>query len=310
MPPALSLPALRLLSPALLLAAGLPSPAFAAHYQWEDILPSRADPGMKDFDFPSIALRREGDPEGAPLVVFMPGTGGRPAASKELYRVVADQGYRVLGLAYNDEPAVAQVCPRNPDPGCSAAFRAMRVSGPVAGQTEHSPVQNPAAESIEARLAAALKLLAREHPEAGWGAYLDGDQPRWSRLVLSGLSQGAGMAAFMAQRHAVRRVVLFSSPWDFHGRERSPAPWLDAAGLTPPARWHAEYNARENTVPLIRQAYARLKIPPAQILVFNRDLPPDYHGRSDNPFHAITTHDTGYAPQWRALYGRAEDPAE
>ena len=53
------------------------------------------------------------------------------------------------------------------------------------------------AESIVARLVAALRALDRQAPREGWGAYLDGDQPRWDRILVSGLSQGAGMAAFI-----------------------------------------------------------------------------------------------------------------
>ncbi|WP_204298328.1 hypothetical protein, partial [Stenotrophomonas maltophilia] len=76
------------------------------------------------------------------------------------------------------------------------------------------------------RLVALLRLLDREQPARGWGHYLDGDGLNWEAILVSGQSQGAGMAAWIARRHKVRRVVLFSSPWETSGRQRRPAPWI------------------------------------------------------------------------------------
>ena len=39
---------------------------------------------------------------------------------------------------------------------------------------------------------------------------LNGDAPRWERLVLAGQSQGGGMAAFIAQTRRVAGVIMFS----------------------------------------------------------------------------------------------------
>jgi hypothetical protein len=269
----------------------------AAHY----IVPSEADPAVKQFDDPSIGIASAGLPMDAPLAVFLPGTGGKPADALSLLRTIARQGYRVLGLEYDDVPAVAQECPRDPDPDCSAAFRDMRVNG---RGSSRAVVLNTVAEAIIPRLVAALRLLDKAAPDEGWGRYLAGDQPRWERIVVSGLSQGAGMAAYMAKQHEVRRVVLFSSPWDFTGRERRPAPWLSRPSATPQGRWYAEYHRREDTAPLIAAAYAALAIPAGNIRIFDRDLPHDPRTRGRNPYHGSTIQDPGYAPQWRAMFGR------
>jgi len=272
------------------------SDRLVAHY----VVPSKADPAVKQFDDPSIGIASAGLPMDAPLAVFLPGTGGRPADALTLLRTIARQGYRVLGLEYDDVPAVVQECPKSPDPDCSADFREMRVSGRGSSRA----VINTVAEAIIPRLVAALRLLDKAAPDEGWGRYLDGDQPRWGRIVISGLSQGAGMAAYMAKQHEVRRVVLFSSPWDFTGRERRPAPWLSWPSATPQDRWQAEYHRREDTAPLIAAAYAALAIPAGNIRIFDRDLPQDSSARGRNPYHGRTIQDPGYAPQWRAMFGR------
>ncbi len=267
------------------------------------IKPSAIDPGVRQFDEPSIALVDPDLPADAPLAIFLPGTGGKPANVLGLLGVVAAQGYRVIGLEYDDDPAVAQVCPRDPDPACAAAFREMRVSGTGTSRE----VSNPTAEAIVPRLVAALKALDRAAPGEHWATYLDGDQPRWDRIVVSGLSQGAGMAAFIAKQHPVRRVVLFSSPWDSTGRDQHPAPWLSLPSATPPERWQAEYNKRERTVGLLIAAYAALNIPPANIRVFDLDLPPWVAANNPNPYHGVTVRDPRYTPQWRAMYGKGSD---
>ena len=271
------------------------------------IVPSLADPAVKSFDDPSVVVSKPGLSPDAPLVIFLPGTGGRPANARDLLDVIANQGYRALGLEYDDTPAVVGICPRIADRDCSANFRRMRIAGDGPGAPG---VSNPPSESITNRLVAALKALDRGAPGEGWAGYLDGDRPRWSRIVVSGLSQGAGMAAFIAREHEVRRVVLFSSPWDFMMPGRRLAPWIDGTGATPAGRWFAEYHRRENTADLLAQSYRALKIPADHVLVFDRDLPSGRTATSGNPFHGSTVRDTGYAPQWRKLYGTPSDPIE
>ncbi len=87
------------------------------------------------------------------------------------------------------------------------------------------------------RLVKLLQYLDVQHPDEHWGDYLIGGEPNWSRIVISGHSQGAGMAAYIAKRKAVARVVLFSSPWDYVKSSRQPAPWLSETSATPPERW-------------------------------------------------------------------------
>jgi hypothetical protein len=289
----------------ILLGAALMAPVPAlAQYKAYQIQPSKLDPGVHDFDFPSVAIANGSVPN-APLALFLTGTSGKPEGNPHFLTFIADQGYPVISLAYDDEPAVAQVCPQDPDPDCSEAFRRMRIDG-VADGPGKSPVQNPPAESITTRLATLLRALAQAKPNEGWDRYLDGDQPRWDRILVSGLSQGAGMAAYIAKHHQVARVVLFSSPWDSTGRDHHPAPWLSQPTATPMERWFAEYNKREKTADLIQAAYAALQIPPDHIRVFARDLPSDFHGNSPNPYHVITIIDQGYAPDWKIMFGKPQ----
>ncbi|WP_137898518.1 hypothetical protein [Sphingomonas sp. 2SG] len=266
----------------------------------ELVRPSAANPQVRQYDDPNLVYA--GAPSrNAPLVVFMPGTSGRSeTAPRLLLDTIASQGYRVVFLTYNDMPAVAQVCPSRP-PACSTRFRESRAFG-----GDGPPVATPAPEAIANRLGDLLRYLQRTHPDAGWSEYLDAEgRPAWPRIILSGLSQGAGMAAFMAQRYPVSRVVLFSSPWDVTGPDQRPAPWLFAASATPPARWWAERHIRENTTRLIANAYDALRIPRDHILLFDGGLPPGKSPDDGNPYHVSTVQLRQYVPQWRTMFGAA-----
>jgi hypothetical protein len=290
------------LSPLLIAASDLHAQVAAPSQ--EMVRPSLADPAVREFDENNVILTPPGVARDAPLAIFLPGTNGKPMNALRLMNVVAGQGYRVIGLSYNDAPAVAQVCPRDPNPQCAAGFREMRIFG-----QGPALVTNPDDETIEARLAALLQFLNREHPDDGWSQYLaQNGRPQWSRIAVSGLSQGAGMAAYIAKTHLVYRVVLFSSPWDTTGRDRRPAPWLYRPSATPTELWWAERHVRENTTELIANAYGALRIPKDHILLFDQGLVKDPTPEEKNPYHPSTIMNPAYEPQWRVLYGTAGVP--
>lgn len=284
---------------ALLLALVAAPLAAAPAAQVTRVFPSVADPAVKQFDDPSIALADPALPADAALAVFLTGTGGKPENTMPMLETIAGQGYRVIALEYNDVPAVNQVCPRDPDPACAAKFREARAYG-----GDFAALPNAPAEAIVPRLVAALRWLDKQQPQVGWGRYLNGDQPRWDVIAVGGLSQGAGMAAYIAKKYPLRRVILFSSPWDFTGADRHPSPWLALPSATPIDRWQAMYNQREITVPLIRAAYTALGLKDDQIRVFDLELPAGMKPSGPNPYHPIGIRDVRYRPQWQAMWGR------
>ncbi|HEX4684886.1 MAG TPA: hypothetical protein VH277_19360 [Gemmatimonadaceae bacterium] len=271
------------------------------------IRPSSIDPSVRDFDEPHYVVFARTVKADAPLLVFLPGTGGRPLNTTAFSNVAADQGYRVVGLEYIDERAVQQICPRDPDPGCAEKVRRKRVFG----EDATSLIHDPADQSIVARLTKLLAALDREHPQDGWSRYLRNGQPDWTRIAVSGLSQGAGMAAYIAQRTLVARAILFSSPWDNYGRFRTLAPWVTRGnGATPSDRWYAAFHRRENTAELIAHAYVALRIPESHIHVLTLE---PARNLSDNPFHPSVVGNAAtprkpdgtpaYSDDWRAMLG-------
>src|SRR5690242_18063153 len=88
----------------------------APHLVTYRVAPHATDPAIERFNQPHYVVFDRDAPASANLLVFMSGTGGQPAGMSDFLQVAAGQGYRVVSLAYNDEPAVVGVCPRDPDP--------------------------------------------------------------------------------------------------------------------------------------------------------------------------------------------------
>ena len=270
--------------------------------------PSVADSSSdRRFDNPHYISFDRSAKADAPLLVFFPGTGGRPQNTTVFSDVAVKQGYRVIGLEYVDTPAVQQVCPREPDPGCAEKVRRKRIYG----DDVTSLIDDRAEESIVARLTKLLAYLDRQHPGEHWSQYLKDGQPDWSRIAVSGLSQGAGMAAYIAQRTMVARAVLFSSPWDNYGPRHVLAPWVTrGSGATPSDRWYAAYHRNENTADLIARAYSALRIPRDHIHVFTLE-PAAILSQNPNHLSVVTNGATprkadgtpAYLEEWRAMLG-------
>ena len=298
---------------ALLASAALSSPG-QAQAQTPDrtlvkyhITPESTDSAIHRFNNPHYIVFERSTTSAAPLLVFMPGTGGMPERTSYFADLAAHQGYRVIGLEYTDEPAVAQICPRDRDPACSEKFRQKRIFGDDAT----SVIDDQPAESVVNRLVKLLLLLQRDHPAELWSSYLKDGQPDWSRIAVSGLSQGAGMAAYIAQKTLVARAILFSSPWDNYGPRKTLAPWLLAGhGATPSSRWFAAYHEREPTAALIVRAYSALEIPSSHIRVFSLDPAPAAPATAYHP-SVVSNHATpiasdgqpAYLEDWRFMLG-------
>lgn len=235
------------------------------------------------------------DPAAAlPLLVWLPGTNGRPAEGpKGVLRTALDSGYRVIGLSYLNRNAVSQVCagPRlRSHRNCAESMRQQRVWG----NAPSAPIDDRPEDAIVPRLTRLLMHLAEQDPAGQWAGYLDGDEPRWGRIVLAGQSQGGGMAAFIAKTRAVAGVLTFSGGWD---REAGGglAGWYRQRSATPPERWHATYHVQETAADLLAQSYRDLAVPPAQVHALDLPLRPGGQPHGDGIAN------TAYAPLWRQM---------
>jgi dienelactone hydrolase len=255
------------------------------------VLPKTVDPGVDHFLAPNYVVYDPRKPD-VPLVIYFPGTGGVPTTAAAMLAVIAYQGYRAIGLEYDDEPGVAQICSENPDDSCSGKVRERRIYGTnVTREIGDRPN-----EAVVARLSSLLVYLASR--DRSWRTYLNGAEPEWRRIVLCGFSQGAGIAGYIAKRSSVSRVILFSGPWD--SSITTVAPWLVGISATPRDRWYAAYHEDEPMAPLIARIYSALKVPPNHIVIFRG-------GARESREKGLSTHASvirwpGFEEYWKSLF--------
>jgi hypothetical protein len=152
------------------------------------------------------------------LLVFLPGTGTPPEAVRTLVAAAADMGLHALALSYASSPlAVSHAdlwCTRR-GPGGNASFAS------ACNRQLHESVLFGAPSAAEggglwdlAEAEAVVPLLRENVRRLGWeGMFLTmSGEVDWSRVVVSGHSQGASHAAYLSTRVRVRAAVLFSGP--------------------------------------------------------------------------------------------------
>ena len=211
-------------------------------------------------------------------------------------RVAVDLGYRAISVPYDNQKSVVAICSRDPDPDCSAKVRQRRLfDGP---------------ESISQRVIALLQYLDKREPNLFWSDYLKDGHVRWDMVAVSGQSQGAGMAAYIAKHHLVDRAILFSAPSDYQKTQNGwvLAPWVFEPSKTPPDRWFGGYHVRESAAKKLEKAYAALNIPENHIRRFSLDMDEKTKARVPYPDYRKKYHGQGivneaYKVDWLYFLG-------
>ena len=182
------------------------------------VAPKETDKNIQHFLNENWIIYKQPAAVTANLFLFLPGTSVPIPTQESLFSgmqsflgVAADAGYRVIALQYDNDPSIMQICSLNNDPSCSENFRVKRIFG----DNVTPMIKDAPAESIVNRLTKLLQFLDKHYPKEGWGSYLTNGVLIWKRIAVAGFSQGAGMAAFIAKRQEVARVVLFSGPEDY-----------------------------------------------------------------------------------------------
>jgi len=193
------------------------------------IKPSDTDKGIVEFNDPHLVYRNSKAKPRNELLIFIPGTGGRPGGTGMFCQTAADLGYHTIALAYpSSVPATAARADQ--DKKAMENFRWEIIEG--GDLSPHVSVDR--LNSIESRLALALKHLHKTEPKGAWAQFLDKKGlPNWSKIAVTGHSQGGGHAALIAKKHRVARVIMTGAPKDFDRVRNSPAAWLSGPFATP-----------------------------------------------------------------------------
>jgi hypothetical protein len=184
------------------------------------------------------------------LFVFLPATDSTPDRYTLIETAAANAGFHSIGLAYPNGPdPVNLLCSASTDADCTTKIRDETYSG----TDTTTLVSVNASNSVLNRLTKALLYLHAQHPSDGWNQFLGaGNSIRWDLIRVSGLSQGGGLAGYIAKtKQTVDRACFFSSPADWNSLGNQPAGWVVAPGnLTPASRVYGFNNTQDPIVPL------------------------------------------------------------
>jgi hypothetical protein len=266
----------------------------------------QADPAAREALGLQLAfLDRAVEPKGL-LVVYLHGAGEREICGEGTRgheRLLAGMGFHVLSPCYRADYDFN---------ACGADGRACRLEA-FDGIDRSAAIDIHAADSIERRVVMALRHLQAQDPGGDWQFFLDGEQPRWPAIVLSGRSHGASSTGLIAQHRTVARAVMLAGPLD-----RGQA-WLGAPSITPLERLYAFSHAADPQFEGHLEAWATMGLPGRPTTVDG--AAPPYGGAHQLTSAAPTGHahsavvvgdssprgDDGitplYLPVWRYLYG-------
>ncbi len=202
------------------------------------------------------------------LIIYLQGTGLGPEHSKQFLRHVGDRsGQCIVGVPYENTKLVASYCiadstTGDQDPDClGQVLGAKAAAQPSRVVTKTGGVLDvPWERSAEGAVLRTLQELEL-HP------YLsaDGQRVRWDRLILTGASQGAQVALYIAlTRHRVAGVgSIVGGVLPTVGASRFPA-WVSRPGKTGPDRILA-YHHEDDADAFRREVYTAMRIPDENI---------------------------------------------
>ena len=158
------------------------------------------------------------------LVVYLHGAGApSTCGSGEHGKMLASLGFHVMSPCYVSDYGVGN---------CGDDIEGCRLEA-FEGVDHHAFIDIQPQDSIETRVVKGLAYLQENVPQGDWTYFVEGDKPRWSKILVSGISHGASTSAVVGLHRLVHRVVSLSGPLD------SGQAWLTKPPLTPRERFFA-----------------------------------------------------------------------
>jgi hypothetical protein len=237
------------------------------------------------------------------LVVYLHGAGSEAPArcgATEHGLMLARLGFHVFQPCYNSYYGVGN---------CGQDIGGCRLEA-IEGVDHHAFVAIAPPDAIERRIVKALVHLQALAPEGDWQFFVDGDAPRWSQIIISGISHGASSAGVIGIHRGVDRVVMLSGPLD------TGQAWLESTKVTPRDRFWAFSHTADGQHSGHLEAFEALGLPGVPTLVDDADAP--YGGSHRLITSAATSDGHGstqaggsspraadeyvFEPVWRQLY--------
>ncbi|HUQ67704.1 MAG TPA: hypothetical protein VM101_16195 [Flavitalea sp.] len=140
------------------------------------------------------------------LFVNLPGTNRIPSQCKVIAQKAVTMGYHAISLTYSNATGGNPLCGPTGDTTCHLRLRREVIDG----VDRHPSIVVTPANSIINRLTKLLIFMKNAQPTQGWGQYLVNNEIDWSKVIISGHSQGGALAGVIGRFYPVKRVIMFS----------------------------------------------------------------------------------------------------
>ncbi|MBE9511697.1 MAG: T9SS type A sorting domain-containing protein [Bacteroidetes bacterium] len=211
------------------------------------VSPNQTDPNYTTQDSNYIA--RNTSTQIDKLFLFFGGSFSSPGNYKFICKVAANLGYNAISLCY---PNSVPVYPLG-STADSLVFDKFRQEI-CFGTPQSIFVSVDTLNSIYTRILKLIQYLSVTYPSQNWEQYLLSPTTLdWSKIVVSGHSQGSGHSAYLAKFFQVERNVMFSGPNDYSSHYNRSAHWLRQAGVTPTSKQFVFLHLRDEAVPFSQQ---------------------------------------------------------
>lgn len=224
------------------------------------------------------------------LVLHLVGSYDNPSNNTLFPSYAANNGFHSICLKYKNSTAAQTACGSSTDTHCYANFR----KEVIEGGDYSSEVDVDETNSIYNRTLKLLQYMHLNNPTEGWSTYYNNETINWSKIIVSGHSQGGGHAAYIAKNNQVARVLMFASPNDYSNHFNAPAPWIGTTHITPTSSYYGFNNLHDGVVDFSDQfeIWADLGMP-AEGDSLNIDLTSNYS--SSKQLYTTQTGTTGNA---------------
>jgi len=168
----------------------------------------------------------------SPLIVFIEGSGSIPSP-RTVLKALADSGYTVLSLRYPNSWSTPGLCDSQPNINCYEEFR----KETFYGKDFSNKIDISYSNSISNRLLTALKYYDKKRGVEHLSDYYSQAGIKWEKIMISGFSQGAGHAAYIATQVNVAKVMMIGGPNDYSLYLKQTGSWLRMRSITPKSRY-------------------------------------------------------------------------
>jgi hypothetical protein len=144
------------------------------------------------------------------LNIFFCGSGAQPSGATAFLEA-SQERHHTIGLMYPNSPYPDQPnCNNVPNPKdtyldlfCQEVFSGENL-------TPLTSIDPP--NSIHNRITKLLQYLIVQFPTEGWEQFIEEDEIMWTKIIVSGHSQGGDHAAFIGKYFPVWKIICLSSP--------------------------------------------------------------------------------------------------